>query len=108
MNPNPPVMPFEVKDKKTNLQQGLNPNPISLQYFHASGLSYSTYTDTLVRFGRTVEAQTTGGDGLPNAAESLAFAGKFADLLLELGCFGYQRLKYTDNNSMLLTLNSIF
>lgn len=44
------------------------------------------------------------GDGLPNAAESLALAGKFADLLLEPGCSGHQRLKYTDNNSMLLTM----
>lgn len=107
MNPKSPAMPFEVKDKETNLQQGLNPNPISLQYFHAPVLSYSTYTDTSVRSGRTVEARTTGGDGPPNAAESLAFAGKFADLLLELGCFGYQRPKCSDHRAMLLTVNPV-
>lgn len=46
INPTSPVFPFEVNDKKTNLQQGLNPNSISLQYFYTFVLSYSTNADT--------------------------------------------------------------
>lgn len=46
INPTCPVFQFEVNDKKTNLQQRLNPNSISLQYFYTFVLSYSTNADT--------------------------------------------------------------
>lgn len=76
------MLSSEVNDKKTNLLQGLNPDSISLQYFYTFVLSYSTDADILVRFGRMMEAQKTWSDVQSNAAKSLAFAGKFEDLLI--------------------------
>lgn len=81
-NPTSPALSSEVNDKKTNLLQGLNPDSISLQYFYTLVLSYSTDADILVRFGRMMEAQKSWSDVQPNAAKSLAFAGKFEDLLI--------------------------
>lgn len=46
INPTSTVFPFEVKNEKADLQQGLNLNTISLQYFYIIALSYSTNADT--------------------------------------------------------------